>query len=78
MNESERPSILQPPESTDSASIEVLPMPVAARSEIRGMDEDWTGMTSSAMRRKLQNRLNQRASSKSIVHVPSTIAENGV
>ncbi|KAJ4238282.1 hypothetical protein NW757_013176 [Fusarium falciforme] len=31
------------------------------RREIRATDEDWTGTTSRARRRKLQNRLNQRA-----------------
>lgn len=31
------------------------------RREIRAADEDWTGTTSGARRRKLQNRLNQRA-----------------
>ncbi|KAH7384979.1 hypothetical protein BKA64DRAFT_697091 [Cadophora sp. MPI-SDFR-AT-0126] len=34
------------------------------RSEIKDQDEDWTGKTSTALRRKLQNRLNQRASRK--------------
>lgn len=31
------------------------------RREIRTASEDWTGKTSSAERRRLQNRLNQRA-----------------
>jgi hypothetical protein len=39
--------------------VEVLPMP--QRLEIRDGKEDWTGKTSPALRRKLQNRLNQRA-----------------
>ncbi|UPL03079.1 hypothetical protein LCI18_014013 [Fusarium solani-melongenae] len=34
---------------------------MAQRREMRAGDEDWTGTTSSARRRKLQNRLNQRA-----------------
>lgn len=42
--------------------IEVVPM--AQRSEAFDSVEDWTGITSTAVRRKLQNRLNQRASSK--------------
>ena len=51
-------------ESSDSQRIEVLPMAVSARNQIHGMDEDWTGKTSTATRRKLQNRLNQRALSE--------------
>ena len=39
--------------------VEFLPM--SHRLEIRDGNEDWTGKTSSALRRKLQNRLNQRA-----------------
>ncbi|KAK0129262.1 hypothetical protein ONS95_001197 [Cadophora gregata] len=34
------------------------------RSEIKDQEEDWTGKTSTTLRRKLQNRLNQRASRK--------------
>ncbi|PVH81081.1 hypothetical protein DL98DRAFT_571439 [Cadophora sp. DSE1049] len=37
---------------------------MAQRSEVKDQDEDWTGKTSTALRRKLQNRLNQRASRK--------------
>ncbi|RAL64316.1 hypothetical protein DID88_002207 [Monilinia fructigena] len=40
--------------------IEVLPMP--QRSQVQNHGEDWTGTSSTTMRRKLQNRLNQRAS----------------
>jgi hypothetical protein len=36
---------------------------MSQRSEIRNLKEDWTGKTSTAERRKLQNRLNKRASS---------------
>jgi hypothetical protein len=39
--------------------VEFLPM--SQILEIRDGNEDWTGKTSSALRRKLQNRLNQRA-----------------
>jgi hypothetical protein len=42
--------------------IEVVPMPL--NSEARGREDDWTGCSDQARRRKLQNRLNQRASSK--------------
>lgn len=31
------------------------------RTEVRRSEDDWTGVTSTAERRKLQNRLNQRA-----------------
>ncbi|THV44536.1 hypothetical protein BGAL_0622g00020 [Botrytis galanthina] len=40
--------------------IEILPM--KQRSQIQNVEEDWTGTSSTVMRRKLQNRLNQRAS----------------
>ncbi len=39
--------------------IEVTPM--IQRFEIKDQAEDWTGKTNTALRRKLQNRLNQRA-----------------
>lgn len=35
------------------------------RREVRKPDDDWTGITSAAERRKLQNRLNQRLYRKS-------------
>jgi len=35
------------------------------RSEVKDQEEDWTGKNSTALRRKLQNRLNQRASRRS-------------
>jgi hypothetical protein len=34
------------------------------RLKLHDQAEDWTGMTNSVERRKLQNRLNQRARSK--------------
>ncbi|PQE29019.1 Aryl-alcohol dehydrogenase protein [Rutstroemia sp. NJR-2017a BBW] len=53
----------------DVASVEIRPMPVEIQPmpqslEAKTLAEDWTGTTSAAMRRKLQNRLNQRASRK--------------
>jgi hypothetical protein len=39
--------------------IEILPM--CQRLEIKDGKEDWTGKSSTSERRKLQNRLNQRA-----------------
>ena len=35
-------------------------------SEVHGFEEEWSGVTSPAARRKLQNRLNQRAYSQYI------------
>jgi hypothetical protein len=43
--------------------VEIQPMPQSL--EAKTLAEDWTGTSSAAMRRKLQNRLNQRASSLS-------------
>jgi hypothetical protein len=40
--------------------IEVVSMP--QRVEAKDIKEDWTGKSSTALRRKLQNRLNKRAS----------------
>jgi len=34
------------------------------QTEVRGPEDDWTGLTDAAARRKLQNRLNQRIYSK--------------
>jgi hypothetical protein len=53
--------------------IEITPMP--QRSEVRNMKEDWTGKSSTALRRKLQNRLNKRASSMFSPH-PACIPSN--
>lgn len=36
--------------------------PMKERLEVRDNDEDWTGKNNTALRRKLQNRLNKRAS----------------
>ncbi|KAH6646717.1 hypothetical protein BKA67DRAFT_580381 [Truncatella angustata] len=36
-------------------------VPMFQQIEVRNSDDDWTGVTSAAERRKLQNRLNQRA-----------------
>jgi hypothetical protein len=33
-------------------------------SEVHGFEEEWSGVTNPAARRKLQNRLNQRAHSQ--------------
>lgn len=46
------------PECTES-SITLGLMP--QQTEVRRPNDDWTGVTSTAERRKLQNRLNQRA-----------------
>jgi hypothetical protein len=39
-------------------TFEVAQMP--QQTEVRGPDDDWTGLTDTAERRKRQNRLNQR------------------
>lgn len=43
-------------------AIPVWPMPQVAEAQVDS--EDWTGVTSTKERRKLQNRLNQRARSQ--------------
>ncbi|RDW67662.1 hypothetical protein BP6252_09058 [Coleophoma cylindrospora] len=40
------------------SAVELTTMP--QQTEVRGPEDDWTGVTSAAERRKLQNRLNQR------------------
>ncbi|KAG5784503.1 hypothetical protein H9Q73_001865 [Fusarium xylarioides] len=47
--------------ANDTAAPLIKLSDMAQRREIRTASEDWTGITSSAKRRKLQNRLNQRA-----------------
>lgn len=39
-------------------TLEVARMP--QQTQVRGPDDDWTGLTDTAERRKRQNRLNQR------------------
>ncbi|CAM1501298.1 Fc.00g104600.m01.CDS01 [Cosmosporella sp. VM-42] len=50
---------MDPGAATDDRSILVMPM--AQQLEVRNRGDDWTGVTSTSERRKLQNRLNQRA-----------------
>lgn len=38
--------------------------PTPSQERARGPDEDWTGITNPAVRKKLQNKLNQRAQRK--------------
>jgi hypothetical protein len=45
--------------AVNTPGIEILPM--RQRLDIKDGKEDWTGKSSTAERRKLQNRLNQRA-----------------
>lgn len=49
---------------SDSDSLEMESIPLSRMDQqldVRAPEDDWTGMTSRAARRKLQNRLNQRA-----------------
>ncbi|SPO04143.1 uncharacterized protein DNG_06826 [Cephalotrichum gorgonifer] len=39
----------------------IIVQPMPHHCEMRGAEEDWSGVTSSQQRRKMQNRLNQRA-----------------
>ncbi|KAH6673438.1 hypothetical protein B0J14DRAFT_49095 [Halenospora varia] len=60
--------------SQNAACIEVRPM--FNRPELRDKTEDWTGKTSTAMRRKLQNRLNQRASRRRKAQAEALFSED--
>lgn len=50
------------PAETACSAIALTPM--VQQLEVRKEGDDWTGVTSTVERRKLQNRLNKRASSK--------------
>jgi len=52
-------AIIVPPEEN---AIQLLPMRQTAEAKVQS--EDWTGLTGAKERRKLQNRLNQRARSE--------------
>ena len=43
-----------------------IALELTLHSEVHGFEEEWSGVTNPAARRKLQNRLNQRAYSQSI------------
>ena len=47
--------------TTPSTSIPAIPIGLQVHAEARGLDDLWTGRTNADTRRKLQNRLNQRA-----------------
>lgn len=55
-------SMAQIPDDNESVPIELAWS--SQRPELRDAKEDWTGVTNPAERRKLQNRLNQRARRK--------------
>jgi hypothetical protein len=56
--------IFQPPDMTPEAIQRIDLLPMAQRLEMKDKTEDWTGKSNTAERRKLQNRLNQRAARK--------------
>jgi hypothetical protein len=49
------------PAANDRFSQGLIPVDLKTHAEARGLEEDWSGKTSSRDRRRLQNRLNQRA-----------------
>jgi hypothetical protein len=51
-------------ESTKRSMVKIEVVPMPQRIEVKDIKEDWTGKSSTALRRKLQNRLNKRASRK--------------
>ncbi|TVY26012.1 hypothetical protein LHYA1_G005486 [Lachnellula hyalina] len=55
----------------------IVVRPMLDRPEIHAREEDWTGITSTAMRRKLQNRLNQRAKRRRAQARPQESAATG-
>jgi hypothetical protein len=49
------------PSPTASETAAKIPLGrMQSQREVRTMEDDWTGLTDAAERRKLQNRLNQR------------------
>jgi len=42
-------------------NVDIATCPISSRARIRQPDEDWTGVADPAARRRLQNKLNQRA-----------------
>jgi hypothetical protein len=52
---------LRPHEANPSSAIMDSTPPIELERKIDVPEDDWTGLSSAADRRKLQNRLNQRA-----------------
>lgn len=49
--------------------------PMTQQPPFLGLEDDWTGVTNSAERRRVQNRLNQRAYSTSLFSIFGLLAE---
>jgi hypothetical protein len=65
MDADTRRLILGNNDSLPAVLLEQMPQ----QAEVRAPEDDWTGLTNAAERRKLQNRLNQRLYRKLSCHI---------
>lgn len=61
-------------ENTSSEPKAALIRPMLSHLWIHSPDEDWRGITDPATRKKLQNKLNQRAQRNSLEFAPYSIS----